>query len=82
MCRLPLVCVFVLEQCSLSLTETLEKRGVLVETDHTHLFDNDIVTPVGSLTAPQLPEGAVVSGSIIFYLCFCLIPPPPPSPSL
>ena len=37
----------------------VEKGGVLVETDHAHLF-NDDVTPVGSLATGQLPEGAMV----------------------
>lgn len=37
-----------------------EKGGVLVETDHTHLF-NDVVTPIGSLAmAGQPQEGAMV----------------------
>ena len=36
-----------------------EKGGVLVETDHTHLF-NDDVTPIGSLATGQAPEGAMV----------------------
>ena len=52
-----LVVLFIL----LFFIEPLEKGGVLVETDHTHLFSEDIVTPVGSLTTPQIPEGAVVS---------------------
>ena len=39
-----------------------EKGGVLVETDHTHLF-NDVVTPVGSLAMGQPPEGAMVRGN-------------------